>query len=112
MPSARLSRASSGSPWESMIGFSRGVRAGAHVFVSGTTSVQPDGRVLGAGDAYAQAREALRVIGEALAGLGASLDDVVRTRMFVTDMAYWEEVGRAHAECFASVRPAATMVGV
>jgi enamine deaminase RidA (YjgF/YER057c/UK114 family) len=105
-------KVSSGSPWEPAVGFSRAVRAGAHVFVAGTTSVQPDGSVLGKGDVYVQAREALRVIGQALERLGASWEHVVRTRMFVTDISRWEEVGRAHGERFGDVRPAATMVEV
>ncbi len=110
MPSTPVEKVSSGSPWEPRIGFSRAVRVGPQVFVSGTTSVQPDGSVLGKGDAYAQARETLRVIGEALERLGASFGHVVRTRTFVTDISRWEEVGRALGERLAAVRPAATMV--
>jgi enamine deaminase RidA (YjgF/YER057c/UK114 family) len=103
---------SSGSPWEPKFGFSRAVRVGPQVFVSGTTSVRPDGSVSGAGDLYAQSRETLRVIGQALAQLGASWEDVVRTRTFVTDIGRWEEVARAHGEIFGTIRPAATLVEV
>jgi len=102
---------SSGGPWEARVGYARAVRIGEHVWVAGTTAMTPDGLV-GPGDAYLQARQALRTIAEALERAGARLEDVVRTRMFVTDIENWEAVARAHAEAFGSVRPAATMVEV
>lgn len=105
-------RVSSGGPWEARVGYSRAVRVGNLVFVAGTTATNADGSVHGVDDAYAQATRCFEVIGRALDEAGASLADVVRTRMFVTDIARWEEVGRAHAEFFGDVRPAATMVQV
>jgi len=101
----------SGSPWESEVGYSRAVRVGDVVHVAGTTAVR-DGVAQAPGDPYRQARLALEIIGSALAECGAALTDVVRTRIYVTDIAHWEQVGRAHGEVFGDVRPASTMVQV
>ncbi|NUN69893.1 MAG: RidA family protein [Bacteroidetes bacterium] len=105
-------RISSGGPWEGPFGYSRAVRAGNFVALSGTTSANPDGTIHGAGDAYAQARRCFEIIERALAEAGASMGDVVRTRMFVTDISRWEEYGRAHGEVFGTIRPCTTMVEV
>jgi enamine deaminase RidA (YjgF/YER057c/UK114 family) len=104
-------RYSSGGSWEQPVGYSRAVAAGDYVFVSGCTSVS-GGELVHEGDAYAQAAQCIANVAQALAGLGASLADVVRTRMFVTDISRWQEYGRAHGEAFGEIRPAATMVQV
>jgi enamine deaminase RidA (YjgF/YER057c/UK114 family) len=103
---------STGTPWESAVGYSRAVRVNSHVFVSGTTASAEDGSTVCVGDAAGQTRFALKKIERALAEVGAALSDVVRTRMFVVDIDQWEEIGRVHGEFFADVRPAATMVEV
>lgn len=102
---------SSGKPWESQVGYSRAVRVGPFIQVAGTTGVDEDGKVVSA-DAYQQARKALENIEAALVKAGASISDVVRTRIFVTDISQWEAIAKAHAEYFRDVRPAATMVEV
>ncbi len=101
-----------GTPWEPVVGYSRAVRTGNQIFVTGTTATDENGAVVGQGDAYAQAMQALRNIESVLERAGAAMRHVVRTRMFVTDISRWQEIGRAHHAFFAEIRPAATMVEV
>ena len=105
-------RISSGTKWESIVGYSRAVKVGNRIYITGTTATAEDGEIVGVGNAYEQARQCLRNIESALQRLGAGLEHIVRTRMYVTDISRWEEYGRAHGEVFREIMPATAMVEV
>ncbi|MHB8567766.1 MAG: RidA family protein [Nitrososphaerales archaeon] len=103
---------SSGSPWESKLGYSRLVKVGRLVFVAGTTASDDEGKVIGVGDPYAQTKYIFEKIKKSLSEVGSNFSDIVRVRMFTTDIGRWEEIGKAHADCFSDIKPAATIVQV
>lgn len=110
--SERKTTVSTGAPWESLVGYSRAVRVGQYVAVAGSAAVAEDGSVIGVGDPFRQARHCIEIIAEALKATGAGLENVVRTRIFVTDISDWPEIARAHREAFAGILPATSMVEV
>ena len=109
---AKRTSVRSGAPWEPIVGYSRAVRVGNTIAVTGCASVDEDGQLVGEGDAYLQAQQCIKVIRTAVEGTGARLEDVVRTRMFVTDIEQWADIARAHKEAFGEIMPATTMVEV